>query len=89
MSRLTGPSANWIRPDLLERSDSKSQKELNREDRLLNLKGRIRVRKGRPIPEQAILVDDVCTTGATLIACAAALREAGCRRVDALTIFRD
>ena len=39
-------------------------------------------------PREALLVDDVWTTGATLSACAAALRSGGCRRVVALTLAR-
>ena len=44
--------------------------------------------KEPPGPGSAVLVDDVCTTGATLAACAAALRGGGCEDVTAVVYAR-
>ena len=42
----------------------------------------------RAVPRVVGLVDDVYTSGATADACAAALRRAGARRVEVLTLVR-
>jgi ComF family protein len=71
----------------LRRLPSKTQKELGREDRIRNLRGRI-VCASTP-PQRAVIIDDVITTGATLSACSGALMEAGCVRVFALALCYD
>jgi predicted amidophosphoribosyltransferase len=71
----------------LSRSVSRSQKELNREQRSVNLRGKIQC-STRVDPTVAIF-DDVITTGATLNACAEVLRASGAQRIYGIVLFYD
>jgi ComF family protein len=67
---------------------TKAQYRLSRQERKDNLQGCFicdRELKGRTL----LVVDDICTTGATIDACAAALRHAGAKKVYGLTLARD
>ena len=67
-------------------ADAKRQLGADRETRRAT--GRLRFEARGPAPRHAILVDDVHTTGATLSACARALKDAGAQHVVALTWAR-
>ena len=64
---------------------------LSAEGRRRNVQGAFRVRKGRESflqGQKILLIDDVLTTGATAEACSRALKRAGARCVDVLTLAR-
>jgi len=65
------------------------QAELPAAQRHLNVTGAFTVtRQARDLRGVIVVVDDVSTTGATLDACACALKQAGAREVRALTAAR-
>ena len=79
-------------PDLLVRTRrTATQTRLSRVERRRNVRGAFAVRRSRaPLAagRNVLLVDDVMTTGATVSACARALRAAGAARVDVTTLAR-
>jgi len=80
----TIPNQNSI---LVRQKNTTAQHRLNRQERLENMKGAFRV-----IPDVTgktfLLVDDICTTGATLMEVAQTLYRAGAKKVEAFTLSK-
>ncbi len=73
-------------PLYLKRS-GRAQKELTREERLLNARNAFACKPGTDLTgKRVLLVDDIITTGATASECAKALMEAGAVEVTAVAI---
>ncbi len=72
---------------LRKERENEAQSTLHRDERAANVKRAFAAGRGAA-GRRVILIDDICTTGATLRACAKALREGGAERVAALTVAR-
>jgi len=67
---------------------TQSQMSLNAKDRQKNVTNAFSCRTDLLTAKSVLLIDDVCTTGATLDACASALKAKGAITVNALTVAR-
>lgn len=71
---------------LAQKEQREKQSSLSAEERLANVRGNFRVKRGDVIQEKTILlVDDICTTGATLRECAKTLYRSGAGRIYCVT----
>lgn len=78
-----------VRPHALQRvRATAAQVSLNAAERMANVAGAFRCNDPALRGANVLLIDDVCTTGATLEACADALLSAGARAVRGLTLAR-
>jgi ComF family protein len=76
-------------PNVLKRvRHTRSQTGLDAAERRQNVSGAFFCQDSTVRGQRVLLVDDVCTTGATLDACARALKGGGAHSVHALTVAR-
>jgi ComF family protein len=89
VARLTGRPVQMLA--LKRRKSTRSQVGLSERQRRKNVAGAFAVidRKRTHLEgKNILLIDDVLTTGATVDACAIALKKAGARQVDVLVLAR-
>lgn len=83
---------------LLKRNTTEQQKKLHKKERLETISCAYQVEEEKIIirelkrvnnilPKKVCLVDDVCTTGATIESCAKILKKIGIETVDVITLF--
>jgi predicted amidophosphoribosyltransferase len=75
------PLRRWLR----QVRPAAEQHRLNRADRIRNVEGLFRA---RPLTAPVVLVDDLITSGATVIMAAAALKAAGAPQVQVVALGR-
>lgn len=76
-------------PNALTRDrETASQVGLSASERILNVTGAFAADPSRVSGKRVLVVDDVCTTGATIRSCAAALKQAGASAIYGLSLAR-
>lgn len=87
LSNLTGiPNKTEL---LIRTKNTTSQVSLTADDRRNNVNGAFQCKDQVFLGKKVLIIDDVCTTGATLNACAIALKEGGAASVWGLTLSRE
>ncbi len=87
LSQMTGIKADYT--SLIRNRRTKPQVSFSGHARLKNVRNAFSVKHpGKIKGKRIVLIDDVMTTGATLKECALALKKAGAKSVDTLTVAR-
>lgn len=68
--------------------ETSSQVNLSRDERFTNLKYAFRTVSDTLLNKRVLIVDDITTTGATLISCSETLKDSGCSEVYCLTVAK-
>lgn len=87
LAQVIGREKDWPVAELLKRTRATGhQAWRKREERLHAVIGAFTWKGESPAPRCVLLIDDICTTGATLDACAKALKDAGVKQVVGLVV---
>lgn len=87
LSKLTGIEVDYT--SLIKHKSTKPQVQFSGHERVKNVRGAFSVKQEEKIKgKSVVLIDDVMTTGSTLKECAKALKAAGAKSVDTLTVAR-
>ena len=84
LGRMTGKD---VLPFLKKVKDTKSQTELDKAERMINVRGVFRTKELSSF-NNILLVDDVWTSGATMKECARVLKRSGVKKVFGFTLAR-
>ena len=78
----------YVEDGLAKVQATESQVDLSRQERAVSLRNAFEARYDFG-DAHVLLIDDVCTTGNTLMNCAATLKRAGARRVSAVVFAKE
>ena len=93
MQKIAGELSNKINLEaasMFEALSTNDQRELGRKERVLNMASKFKIKKGLQVPQARpiVVIDDVSTTGTTIMCAANSLKRAGFETVYGLSFAR-
>lgn len=86
---VLNPKKYIFNAQLLQRIKyTQQQARLAQEERRSNLNNCFRVRPNQKIPESVLLIDDIYTTGTTLLECSKTLKKVGVKNIYAIVLMK-